>query len=179
MIHHLTTRRLALAGLGGAALAGVAARPAAAQSGGMELTDAQLEYVRQSLEISRFLLETSQAAMDKVSDDAVMEFAGLEIAENEALQAVLTSTGAEIPALEPQHENPLAALQEAGEGGMSPALMYVNAQILGHGEALKTQQAMNKQEPIDMLVAVAKMAEPAIQTHLTMLEDMKIRLTES
>lgn len=177
MTLHRLTRRAALAATGA-----LAAGPTLAMSHGaeaMELTDAQREYARQSLEISRFLLETSRVVMDKTDDEEVLEFARLEVAENEAFRSVLESTGVEEPPLEPQHENPLQALREAGDGGMSPALMYINTQILAHGSALKTNQAMAKQEPLDMIVATAKMAVPAIDTHLVMLEDMKIRILDT
>lgn len=160
---------LTLAGVGAVGLLG---RGASAQE---QVSDVQMRFANESLEIGRFLLETSQAAAEMVSDEDVAEFAQLEIAEQEAMREVVTSLGVEVPPLEPQHENGLAAIQQGG-GEMSPDLLYVNAQILGHGSLLKTQQALPK-DGMSTPVVVAMLAEPAVKTHLAMLSDMKIRLT--
>lgn len=175
MRHDEIGRRGLLAVAGAGAVLAMGASGPRAQGGG-EPTQIERRYARETLEIGRFLLETSRAATETMGDEALGEFARREVAEQEAMRAILTSMGVEVPQLEPQHENGLAAIRQGG-GEMSPDLLYVNTQILGHGSLLKAQQVMGAREPITMAVATAKLAEEATKSHLAALGDHKIRLT--
>ena len=159
----ITNRRTALLALGAVATIPMVARAplALAQTGD--------EYVRLTLEGGKFLLDTSKMALEKTSSDTIREFAQLEIGEQEAVAAVLRSTGVEPPAeLDGTEAETVARLMELSGEEFDAA--YLDAQVTGHEEALSIQGEMAAMTEIDVPVATAKLATESIKTHLAMLE---------
>ena len=157
-------RRTALvAGASAALLPFVAAAlPAFAQS-------SPDEYVKLTLEGGLFAMKSSELALEKGVEGAVKTFAELEIGEQDAVKAVLTSTGVAAPTeLDGEEVELMERLR--GLEGDEFAKAYLDGQVKGHEELLAIQRPMAGMDEITIPVATAKLAEKSILTHLEMLK---------
>jgi len=161
-------RRNALLGLSATAVA-MAIRPANAQTqpaSGMGL-DA---YVQQTLVLGAGSLMASQLAAKMATDENVVQFANLEIAEQETIAGVLASTasGKSPPQISPQQQQELDRLA-AVRPGRDFDLSYVEAQIMGHNELLEIQRTASGNREASVEAVVARLAEQAVASHIVML----------
>ena len=164
----IATRRSALfLGLGAAAALPLlgSVRPAFAQSD-------PTEYAKLTLEGGLFAKKSSELALERAQDEKVKGFARLEIAEQEAVAAVLKSTGVEPPA-DVDGEEKVLMEKLMGLEGAEFDVAYLDGQIKGHEELLRIQEPMASMEEITIPVANAKLAKTAIETHLAMLKGIQ------
>ena len=161
----LATRRGALALAAGGALAPVlAVRPALAQA-------TPEEYMTLMLEAGAFTKGAAEVALEKAQNEMARQFAELEIAEIEAVVAVLTGAGAPPPPdeLDGAEAEMMARLRDA-EAGPEFDRLFVEAELMGHEEGLAIQQPLSDQSEITVPVATAKLAEESIRSHIAMLQ---------
>ena len=160
------TRRGALALAAGGALAPLlVSRPAFAQA-------APEEYMRLMLEAGAFTKGAAEIALEKAENEMARQFAELEIAEIDAVVAVLTGAGAPPPPsadeLDGAEAEMIAQLRDA-EAGPDFDRLFVEAEITGHEEGLAIQQPLSGETEITVPVASAKLAEESIKSHIAML----------
>lgn len=155
------------AALSTAALA-LAAAPMVLQSRAFAQSNPE-EYVKLTLEAGLFAMMSSELALEKGVTGATKTFAELEIGEQEAVKAVLTSTGVPAPTAIDGEE---VVLMEKLKGleGEAFEKAYLDGQLAGHEELLKIQRPMAGMEEITIPVATAKLAEKSILTHIEMLK---------
>ena len=162
-----TTRRAALTlAAGGLLVPTLAARRAAAQ-------EAPEEYMRLMLEAGAFTKGAAEIALEKAENEMARQFAELEIAEIEAVVAVLTGAGAPPPPppdeLDGSEAELMAQLRDAPAGPEFDRL-FIEAELTGHEEGLSIQQPLSDQSEITVPVATAKLAEESIRSHIAMLQ---------
>ncbi|MCK2053167.1 DUF4142 domain-containing protein [Methylobacterium sp. 37f] len=118
-----------------------------------------------------FAIQTSRLALERSRSPAIRNFAQLEINEQTAVAAALGATPGNV---QPRPDQ-MAILQQLQ--GLSPGRAfdraYVQGQIAGHEEllALNTAYAQGGSDPRSR--AVATVAVPSIQTHLSMLSSLR------
>ncbi len=129
-------------------------------------------YVTQTLQLGRAAIEASQLALERSQNPAVREFAELEIAEQQAVAAVLAAAeaaDAKAPAegaAQRERTDRLAGTRE----GEDFDLAYVETQIEAHQELLEVQRTVSGEQPeLSIETIVARLAEPAIHSHIAML----------
>jgi putative membrane protein len=113
-----------------------------------------------------FALQTSQLALTRGRNPAVRQFAQLEANEQIAYAAAMGARPGSV-GMRPDHEQMLAQL--AGLRGSAFDRMYIRGQIAGHNELLQLNQSYSQSGGDPLARAVATLAVPAIQTHLTIL----------
>lgn len=163
------SRRAALMALVGA----VSLSPSAvlAQAAPAMATTDPTRYRTMALMGGEFALQTSQLALQRSRNPMVRDFAQLESNEQVAFAASLGATPGGVP-LRPDQA---AMLQQLAAMRPGPAFdrMYVRGQIMGHNELLGLNLAYARGGGDPLGRSVATLAVPSIQTHLTMLGDMR------
>ncbi len=158
-------RRSMLLGLAGA----VALAPEAIARGG-RFVDPR-EYRAIALMGGEFAIETSRLALERSRHPGVRQFAQLEINEQVAVAASLgTRPGG--TGLRPDQVAVLRRLAATPPGERFDQL-YVHGQIAGHRELLELNIAFSQSGVDGVLRAVANVAVPSIQTHLTILNGLQ------
>lgn len=118
-----------------------------------------------------FAILTSHLALERSRNTAVRNFAQLEINEQTAVAAALGTT----PGGVRPRPDQLAIVQQlqATPPGRQFDRAYVEGQLAGHEEmlALNTAYAQNGADPRGR--AVATVAVPSIQTHLSILSNLQ------
>ena len=118
-----------------------------------------------------FAKATSQLAVQKATNDAVRQFAELEVAEQTAV-ATAFGVPADAPLAIPEAK---AAMLEALQAAEGPEfdMMYVDGQIQGHTElrAIHSDYAANGTDP--MAQGASLVGVTGIDTHLVMLNSIK------
>ncbi len=159
-------RRLVLTtGLATFGLAAIGGTPLLAQ------TEAAMDEAKlPALLGGNFALMTSQLAQERGTNESVRIFAGLEIAEQ---QAVAMAFGVEpgTGGLREDHASMMQQL-EAVQGQEFDTL-YIDTQITGHEELLTIHRAYaaNGQDP--MARGASMVGVPSIETHLAMLRGIR------
>jgi putative membrane protein len=160
--------------LAGAALAGAAVCPAAAQEAGSRQTR---EFVQAAVQTDTFEILEAQTVLAQSTDPQVRAFAQQMIeahsATSAALKAAATRAGLEPPpeALSSDQSALLGALQSLR--GPEFDKMYIRHQALGHRSALVTEQTYATSGDQSDVRAAAASAVPAIAHHLQMAEQMQ------
>lgn len=174
------TRRAALL-----SLAAVAATPvlvhagaALAQTAPAQSTGEQSDYVMQTLTVGTLSLRMSEVATEKARDPLVQEFAQLEIGEQQAVASVLSATQVEPPTLTEEQMARVQTLRDM-EAGPDFDVAYVDEQIRGHEELLQIQRTLSQETEATVEAVTARLAEPAIQSHLAMLNHIREHLMEA
>ena len=158
-------RRDLLISLAGAAALGPFA--ASAQSGGALGPD-QFRLV--ALQGGEFATQSSQVALERSRNGAVRQFAQLEINEQAAFAGSLGAQPGSVP-LRADHAAMLQQL--ASLQGPRFDRLYVQGQIMGHQELLQINGAYAQAGADPVGQAVAQVAVPSIQTHLSILDRMR------
>jgi len=176
---HNQNRRAALLSLAAVAATPVVLHAGAAwaQTAPAESTGDQSEYVTQTLAAGTLSLQMSEVAMEKASDPLVQEFAQLEVSEQQAVASVLSATQAEPPALPEDQAARVQALNDM-EAGPDFDAAYVEEQIRGHEELLQIQQTLSQETEATIEAVTARLAEPAIMSHLAMLTHIQQHLQD-
>ena len=133
------------------------------------------EYVMLTLEGGAFLKMTSEMALERATNEELRTFAELEVAEQDAVAAVLASTGMAPPAEVDGSEAEMMDRLSGLEGAEFDAA-YLEAQTTGHQEALSIQEEMAAMEDITIPVATAKLAKASIESHLATLAMIAARM---
>jgi putative membrane protein len=125
------------------------------------------QYRRMALMGGEFAIQTSRLVLERAADARVQEFAQLEINEQTAFAASLGARPGGVP-LRPDQAQLLQGLAATSPGSRFDRA-YVRGQIAGHEEllALNTAYAQGGSDTVGR--AVANVAVPSIQTHLTIL----------
>lgn len=158
-------RRAALMALAGAI---PFAQTALAQSGPIGPD----QYRLMALMGGEFAIRTSQLALQRGQSAGVRQFAQLEINEQTAVAASLGAA----PGSAPLRSDQAALLQQlaATPPGARFDAAYVRGQIIGHRELLALNTSYLQSGIRDPLsTAVANVAVPSIQTHLTILSRLQ------
>lgn len=165
-------RRTALLSLCGAvplALAGAGPFAAKALAAG---AFGSTDYRLMALMGGEFAIQTSQIALERARSRDVQGFAELEIAEQTGIAASLGTRpgGVTLRPDQAQIVQQLAALPPGARFDM----MYVRGQIMGHQELLALNSGVLQSGGGDPLIlAVANVAVPSIQTHLAILDRLQ------
>jgi putative membrane protein len=153
-----------------AALAGAAAAPGAWLATGTARAQGAVDLQRyrvMALMGGEFAIQTSRLALERAADSQVQEFAQLEINEQVAFAASLRARPGGAP-VRPDQAQLLQQLAATPSGSRFDRA-YVRGQIAGHEEllALNTAYAQGGADTVGR--AVANLAVPSIQTHLSIL----------
>jgi putative membrane protein len=130
------------------------------------------EYRTTALMDGLFAIQTSQIALERSRNPNIRDFAQLEIAEQTGIAASLGTRPGGLP-LRPDQA---AIVQQLGSIPPGPQFdaMYVRGQIAGHDELLALNTAALQRGGGDPLIlAVANVAVPSIQTHLQILQRLE------
>jgi putative membrane protein len=159
---------------------------------GQQQSEADRQYVQQTLAVGTVALQASNFALAKAQHPQVKRFANFEVAEQNALADVLhsfadpattasTTAGAQSAASTapelPQKD--AAAMERMSRAQPGPAFDkdYVAMQIQGHQELLSIQERYLQSNPGNReAMNVAKLARGQIKQHLALLEDMQKEL---
>jgi len=119
-----------------------------------------------------FAIRTSQLALQRTQNAGARQFAQLEINEQTAVAASLGARPGGVP-LRPDQAAMVQQLSAMPPGARFDA-MYVRGQIMGHRELLSLNTTYLQSGTGDALgIAVANVAVPSIQTHLTILSRLQ------
>jgi putative membrane protein len=129
------------------------------------------QYRRMALMGGEFAIQTSRLALERGIDPRVREFAQLEINEQTAFAASLGVRPGGVP-LRPDQEQLLQRLAATPSGSRFDRA-YVGGQIDGHEELLVLNSAYAQGGYDTVGQAVATVAVPSIQTHLTILSRLR------
>ena len=158
-------RRTALVALAGAL---PFARTALAQTGPLGPD----QYRLMALMGGDFAIRTSQLALQEGQSAGVRQFAPLEINEQAAIAASLSAA----PGSAPLRPDQAAMIQQLAALPAGPRFdaMYVRSQIMGHRELLALNTGYLQSGLRDSVsTAVANVAVPSIQTHLSILNRLQ------
>jgi putative membrane protein len=127
------------------------------------------DYRTTALMGGEFAIQTSQIALEKARSRDVRGFAELEIAEQTGIAASLGTRPGGV-ALRPDQAQIVQELSAMPPGARFD-MMYVKGQIIGHQELLALNTgALQSPGGDPVVLAVANIAVPSIQTHLVILE---------
>lgn len=176
----LPTRRSVLATFAAAVAAPVVlpAGTAVGQTVALASAGDQAEYVRRTLTVGNLSLVTSEVAMEKARYPLLLEFAQLEIAEQQAIAAVLHAAEAEPPVLSEELVARAQALQ-AVEAGPDFDMAYVEEQIQVHAELLQIQRLLSDETEPSLEAVTARLSQPAVESHLAMLGHIRLHLLDA
>lgn len=155
-------RRLALFALAGALplAAGLGGRAEAQLGGDMRMM---------ALMGGEFSLQSSQLALQRSRNARVRQFAQLESNEQIAYAAAMGSG----PGAVPLRQDHAALLEQMSRSsGAAFDRLYLQGQMAGHRELFQINQSMAQGGADPVGRAVATVAVPSIQTHMTMLGAM-------
>jgi putative membrane protein len=178
----LQTRREALlaftaAGLAIPVAAVVATTVAQAQTTPEEGGGNYADYVTQTLTVGTVAMQTSEVAAEKAQNEMVKEFANLEVAEQQTIASVLSSTEAgKSPPQLPEAE--AAKVQELSDMEAGPEFdaKYIQGQIDGHNQLLEIQRTLSSETVASVEAITARLAEQAVTSHLAMLNHIQMQL---
>ena len=125
------------------------------------------QYRMMALMGGEFAIQTSRLALERAADPRVGEFAELEINEQTAFAASLGARPGVVP-LRPDQAQLIQELS-ATQPGSRFDRAFVRGQIAGHEELLALNTAYARGGADTVGRAVANVAVPSIQTHLTIL----------
>lgn len=159
---------------------------------GQQQSQADRQYVEQTLAAGTVSLQASNFAATKAQNPRVKQFAGFEIAEQNTLSDVMhsmaeptatssttkgaqqaASTAPELP------QNDAAAMERMSKAQGGPAFDkdYVAMQLKGHQDLFAVQERYLQGNPQNReLMNVAKLAMGQIREHITLLQDIQKEL---
>jgi putative membrane protein len=159
---------------------------------GQQQSEADRQYVQQTLAAGTVALQASNFALTKAQHPRVKQFANFEVAEQNTLADVLhsfadpattasTSAGAQSAASTapelPQKDAAAMEQMSRAQPGAAFDKDYVAMQIQGHQELLSIQERYLQSNPGNReAMNVAKLARGQIKQHLALLEDMQREL---
>jgi putative membrane protein len=176
-------RRVVIAGLAAVAAAPAAfaqtssGQGAATTGSATQMSQAEQQWIQQTLAKGAVALETSRIAQKKAQDDDLKQFAKFEVDEQEGLAEVLKSmmpSGAAQPATDAKGQEMVQKLeQEKAGAGFDKA--YHQGQLQGHRELLQIQESFLKSGGQNREATnVAKLARGRIQEHIELLESYEL-----
>ncbi|WP_194164568.1 DUF4142 domain-containing protein [Microvirga thermotolerans] len=156
---------------------------------GQQQSQADREYIQQTLATGTVSLQASNFALSKAQNPRVKQFAHFEVAEQNTLSEVLrsmaepaatssTTAGAQqaastAPEL-PQADAAAMERRSKAQGGAAFDKDYVAMQLKGHQDLLAVQERYLQGNPGNReLMNVAKLARGQIQEHIALLQDMQ------
>ena len=110
----------------------------------------------------------SEMAKEQASGEAITEFAKLEVEEQETVAKLLREAGVQEAEMKPDMQAMMQQLESAR--GKQFDQTYLRLQTQGHEKLLELNQEAAEKSGMKPPVIVAKMAVPAIKSHLAMLE---------
>ena len=168
---------------------GQAASAPAAQ--GQQQSQADLQYIQQTLAVGTVSLQESNFAVSKAQNPRVKRFAAFEVAEQNTLSDVLhsfsdpaatasTSAGAKQAAsTAPELPAADAAVMERMSKAQPGAAFdkdYVAAQLKGHQDLLAIQERYIAASGNREATSIARLARGQIREHIALLEDIQKEL---
>ena len=157
---------LALSGVGAVSLSG------GAQATGFLFGSSGGDYRSMALMGGDFAIQTSQIALQRSRNPSVQNFAELEIAEQTGIAASLGTRPGGVP-LRPDQAAMVQQLASMPPGARFDAA-YIRGQIMGHEELLALNTGLLQSRGGDpVILAVANVAAPSIQTHLAILHRLQ------
>ncbi len=163
------------------------------QSGGQaggQMTQAEQQWLTNTMMTGMVALETSRIALQKAQDEDMKQFAKFEVDEQQGLSEVLqsmmgtdgasgtagTASGsgsAGMPQMDAKHREMVQKLQQTSAGAAFDK-EYRQGQIQGHRELLQIQENFIKSGSRNReAVNIAKLARGRIQEHIEMLKDLE------
>jgi putative membrane protein len=144
--------------------------------------EAETKHMQETMRAGSLSLVQSRLAQDKAQDAKVKQFAKFEVDEQTGIAEVLksmqgaTGQGAAPNAeaqgqLDDKGKQMLKRLQDAKGADFDAA--YLKAQLDGHQELLKIQEAYIGSGKVREHVNVAKLARGHIKEHIAMLQDLQ------
>jgi predicted outer membrane protein len=150
-----------------------------------ELGEAEKRHIMNTMAAGGMSLLASRAALKKVRDDDVKEFAQFEVAEQETIADVLMAmmdpskaSGKINPPSDSEVRQQVSkddqAMLEKMEGMNGEAFekAYIRAQIDGHQKLLRIQEDYLASGKDPAHLGIAKLARGQIKEHLTLLADL-------
>lgn len=131
----------------------------------------ELAHAKETLAIGSVLLATSQEAVTKGSA-AIKGFAEKEVAEQEAVAAVLKARGhSPAPALEPEGQSMVGRLKNTNAGEEFDKA-YLQHQLDAHRRAFEAQERYLKGGKDPYSIAVATLTRGHIREHIDLLQSL-------
>jgi putative membrane protein len=118
-----------------------------------------------------FAMQTSQLALTRTRNPALINFANAEISEQTQVAVALGAAPGSAP-LRPDHASLLRQLEDTPSGGAFDR-MYVQGQIRGHRELLALNSSYLRTGSNAHEQQVAQMSVPIIQQHLAVLSSLR------
>jgi putative membrane protein len=150
-----------------------------------ELGEAERRHITNTMAAGGMSLLASRAALKKVRDDDIKEFAQFEVAEQETIADVLMgmmdpskASGKINPPSEPEVRQQVSKEDQAtlekmeAMNGDAFEKAYVRAQIDGHEKLLRIQEDYLSSGKNPAHLGIAKLARGQIKEHLTLLSDL-------
>ncbi len=113
---------------------------------------------------------TSQVAQERSGATSVQTFAGLEVAEQNAIAEAFGAADSP-PLLTQEQSEKLEMLRGADDASFD--MMYVDGQIEAHEQGLAIAQDYSTSGDDPMAQGAAMIAVPSIETHLVMLRSIR------
>jgi len=183
------------AGQGAGASAGGGTYNQAGGQAGSQMTQAEQQWMQQTMATGMVALETSKVALQKAQDEDLKQFAKFEVDEQQLLSEVLQSLmqpaamagggaanttgsaggsagGANMPQMDAKDREMVQKLQQAS--GSAFDKQYYQGQLQGHRELLQIQENFIKSGSRNReAVNVAKLARGHIKEHIELLESIE------
>ena len=179
------------------AAAGSTGGASASRMGGQPMTQADTQYMQQTMQLGMVALETSRIAQQKAQNTDLKRFATFEVQEQTTLSEVLhsmmepaatsatgsaaqpsTGLGTSTPAMQmdPQSREMIQRLQNT-QPGEAFDRQYLQGQMEGHSGLLQVQSQYLQSNPQNREhVNVAKLARGMITEHIALLEDIQTKM---
>jgi len=175
--------------------AGAAAGGGTYNQAGGQMTQAEQQWMQQTMATGMVALETSKVALQKAQDEDLKQFAKFEVDEQQLLSEVLQSLmqppamagggaanttgsaggsagGANMPQMDAKDREMVQKLQQAS--GSAFDKQYYQGQLQGHRELLQIQENFIKSGSRNReAVNVAKLARGHIKEHIELLESIE------
>jgi putative membrane protein len=155
----------------------------AAGTQGQGLSQAEQQWMQQTMMVGSVALQTSEIALQKAQDEDVKQFAQFERDEQQTIAEVLRSMmepagtasqgGAQAqPQPDQQHAAMIQKLQQAKADAFDKE--YIQGQLQGHQELLQIQERFLQGRPQNReAMNAAKLARGHIKEHLALLKDIQ------
>ena len=178
-------------GAGAAAGGGTYNQAGGGQAGG-QMSQAEQQWMQQTMAMGMVALETSKVALQKTEDEDLKQFAKFEVDEQQTLSEVLNSLmgtgamaggsaanttgsagGASMPPMDAKNREMVQKLQQAS--GSAFDKQYYQGQLQGHRDLLQIQENFIKSGSRNReAVNVAKLARGRIQEHIELIESIDL-----
>ncbi|MGO4706406.1 DUF4142 domain-containing protein [Microvirga sp. 2MCAF38] len=178
-------RRYVLAGIAGAMAAPALAQTTVPSAMG-QLTQADVQHIRQTLQVGGVSLETSRIALQKAQNADLKQFAGFEVQEQTTLSEVLHSilepgatsaTGGAATSTDAQSRDMIQKLQSA-QTGSDFDRQYLQGQLQGHHALLQIQERyLQSRSQNREGTNITKMARGQILEHIALLEGIQRKMS--